>query len=124
MLEGRDDFNFAEEPLAPQNRRQLRFEQFDRDQSAVLQILREKHKGHSTTAKLPLDPVSLTERRNEVLEEIHDHAGWIVVRMWLCSQRRARKGAPPKNVSAGDPSTSYSRIPSGYAGTQKASPPE
>ena len=93
MLEGRDDFNFTEEPVAPENRRQLGFEQFDRHQSAVLQIFREKDKGHPTTAKLPLDPVSLSERGNDVLEEIHDPAVWIVDGMCLPSPGRARKEA-------------------------------
>src|SRR5689334_13570741 len=84
MLEGRDDLNFSEKSLAPENRRQLGLEQFDRNQSPVLQILCEEDEGHPATAQLPLDPVSLSERGNDVLEEIHVPA----VCMWTeCASR-------------------------------------
>ena len=37
----------------------------------VLQVLGEKDDGHPTVAKLSLDPVSIAERRRELLEEFH-----------------------------------------------------
>ena len=63
VLECRGDFDLAEEPLAAEDGRQLGFEQLDGDGSAVLQVLGEKDDRHPTVAKLPLDPVSIAERR-------------------------------------------------------------
>jgi len=37
----------------------------------VFQILGEKNDRHAAVAELPLDPVAITERRRELIEELH-----------------------------------------------------
>ena len=55
----------------PSDGRQLGLEQLDGDAAVVLQVLGEKDDGHAAVAELPLDPVSIAERRRELLEEVH-----------------------------------------------------
>ena len=71
VLERRGDLDLAEEPLAAEDGRQLGLEQLDGDPPAVLQVLGEKDDRHPAVAELPLDPVSIAERRRELLEEVH-----------------------------------------------------
>ena len=71
VLECRGDLDLAEEPLAAEDGRQLGLEQLDGDAPVVLQVLGEKDDRHPTAAKLSLDPVSIAERRRELLEEFH-----------------------------------------------------
>ena len=74
VLEGRGDLDLAEEPLAAEHGRQLGLEQLDGDGAAVLQVLGEEDDRHPAVAELPLDPVSIAERRPELLEEVHGAA--------------------------------------------------
>jgi hypothetical protein len=71
VLERRGDFDLAEESLAAEDGRQVGLEELDGDEAVVLQVLREKDDRHPTVAKLPLDPVSIAERRRELLERLH-----------------------------------------------------
>ena len=71
VLERRRNFDLAEESLAADDGRQLGLEQLDRDAAPVLQVLGEKDDRHPTVADLTLDPVSIAQRRRELLEQVH-----------------------------------------------------
>jgi hypothetical protein len=59
VLERRGDLDFAKEPLAPDDGRQLGLEQLDGDAPVVLQVFGEKDDRHSATAKLAFDAISI-----------------------------------------------------------------
>ena len=69
MLERGRDPDLAEEPITPQDGRQLGLEHLDGDSPAVLQVFGEKHDGHPAVAELPLHAVSIAEGCREVCEE-------------------------------------------------------
>jgi len=64
----------AEEPLAAEHGRQLGFEHFDGDGSAVLQVFGEKDDRYPSLTKLSFDPISIAEGRRELLLEFHGRA--------------------------------------------------
>ncbi len=71
VLERRGDLDLAEEPLAAQDGGQLGLQQLDGDVAVVLQVLREEDRRHPAFAKLPFDPVPVSQRRRELLEHFH-----------------------------------------------------
>lgn len=71
MLKRRGDLDLAEEPFAADESRQLRSERLDGNATMVLHILGEKDDGHPAVAQLPLDSVSIAERRRQLFEEVH-----------------------------------------------------
>jgi hypothetical protein len=91
VLQGRGDFDLAEEPLAAEHGRQVGFEQLDGDASAVLQVLGEKDDCHPAVAKLPFDPISIAECRGKLLEEFHDRTLPTVGRMCPAAGVQARQ---------------------------------
>ena len=74
MLKRRGDFDFAEESVAAKGGRELGPEELNGDATPVLQVLGEKDEGHSPLTELALDPISLAQRRRELLEECHGPA--------------------------------------------------
>jgi hypothetical protein len=52
-------FDLAKKPSGPQDLRQLRSQDLDRDLAVMLQVLGEEHVGHTTAVERPIDPVSV-----------------------------------------------------------------
>ena len=71
MLQRRGDLDLAEEPFAAEEGRQLRPEHLDGNASMVLHVLGENDDGHPAVAQFPLDPVSIADRRRQLVEEVH-----------------------------------------------------
>src|SRR5689334_13598197 len=70
MGEPSGDLDFAQEPIGPQARSQVRAEHLESDRPAVFQILGQIDGGHAPAADLALEPIALGERVLEVGEQI------------------------------------------------------
>ena len=56
------DLDLAQEAHNPDRGGDLGLQDFDRDPSAMLQVLREKHRRHAATAQNSLEPVTAENR--------------------------------------------------------------
>ena len=61
MLEASGDLNLPEKPLRTECGDELRAQELDGNQPAVLEVAGEVDRGHPTTAQLPLEAVAVDE---------------------------------------------------------------
>jgi hypothetical protein len=62
MLEISGSLDLGEEALGADDGGQLRAHDLDRDPAVVAEVVRQPDRGHAASAKLPLDPIAVTER--------------------------------------------------------------
>ena len=72
MVEGGRDLDFPEEPLGAERGRKLRAQELEGDETFVLEIAGEVHRGHSAAAQLALDRVA-AEQGSVELGELVGH---------------------------------------------------
>ena len=70
MLQRGGDLDLAEEPIAAESHRQLGFENLERDGAMVLEVGGEVDHGHAALAELALDPVTVADSHDELVEEV------------------------------------------------------
>src|SRR5437870_5200005 len=75
MLQPGGDLDLAQKPLGAERGRDLGVQDLDRHRSAVFQVLRQEHRGHASTAQLPLDRVAVSEGLTQGVEQI-GHGTW------------------------------------------------
>ncbi len=61
MLQVGGDLDLGQEPVAPDDGRELRMQDLDGHLAAVLQVLGEIDRGHAALTELALDAVTVTE---------------------------------------------------------------
>jgi len=59
VLQVGGDFDFIQEPLGPDHRRQLRFHDLERHLAVVLGVVRQVDRGHAAFTELGLDDVAV-----------------------------------------------------------------
>ena len=69
------DLDLAQEAHDPDRGGDLRLQDFDRDPSAMLQVLREKHRRHAAAAQQALDPVA-PQNRAWPRDSVDAFSGW------------------------------------------------
>jgi len=69
MGEPGGDLDFAQEPIGPEARSQVRAEHLESDRPAVFQVLGQVDGRHAPAADLAFEPIALGERDLEVAEQ-------------------------------------------------------
>ena len=65
MLQRRSGLDLDDEPLGAEHRGQLGLEHLERDLAVVLEVLRQKHRGHAALTEFALDAIAVGERGGE-----------------------------------------------------------
>ncbi len=89
MLQVGRGLDLGQEPVGPDQRRQLRTEHLDCHLAIVPEVIGQVHGRHATVPQLPLDPVAVGEGGGEGVEGVHVQAvdgRWSVVpcRLRIC----------------------------------------
>ena len=70
MLQIRRDLDLAQEPFDAEYRTEFRLEHLDGDGAIVLDVVREKHRGHAAGADLAVEAVATAKCGGETIEHV------------------------------------------------------